>query len=168
MPYEPWQPGMRLTANRMLSISPTWQDWVPVWTTSTGANTPSFGNAVILARYAQSALTVYWKLEIVFGSTTTFGGAVFDNWRISAPVAAAATSQICGSGEALDSSVGASLGRLGMRVRLTTATTFEFEVSTGRPDAVAVTNGGVIDASSPWVWANSDSIRVWGQYEAAA
>lgn len=169
MPYEPWQPGMRITANRLLSISPTWQDWTPVWTTSTGANTPSFGNATITARYAQSALTVFWKLEITFGTTTNFGGGgAGDNWRMTTPVAAAAITQICGSGEAQDTSVAGSLGRLGVRVRLTTASTFEFEVSAGRPDSVAVTSGGLIDAVSPWTWANTDALRAWGTYEAAA
>ncbi|MFJ2392846.1 hypothetical protein ACIOTI_08870 [Streptomyces sp. NPDC087843] len=160
---------MAITAGRLGSISPTWGDWSPVWTTSTGANTPSFGNAVISARFAQSALTVYWKLDIVFGNLTSFGGGSgSDNWRISAPVPAAAISGIVGQGEGHDVSVANTAGPLGLRVRLTTATTFEFEVSTGRVDATAVTAGGIIDAVSPWTWASSDALRAWGQYEAAS
>lgn len=169
MAYEPWQPGMKITANRLLSISPVWQDWTPVWTTSTGANTPSFGNAVITARYAQSALTVYWRMDIVFGSSTAFGGGgAGDNWRFSIPVSGGAVSQVCGQGEASDASVASTMGRLGLRARVTTSTTFEFEVSTGRPDGVAVSSSGVIDAVSPWTWANGDAIRAWGTYEVAA
>ncbi|MFE4548274.1 hypothetical protein [Streptomyces sp. NPDC056785] len=169
MPYEPWQPGMAITANRLFSISPVWGDWSPVWTTSTGANTPSLGNAAVTARYAQSATTVYWKLEIVFGSSTSFGGGGgSDNWRFSMPVAAAAITQVIGYGEAQDTSVSGSLGRCPLRCRLTTTTTMELEVSGGRADGVAITSGGLIDAVSPWAWANTDALRLWGQYETAA
>jgi hypothetical protein len=167
--YEPWQPGMKITANRLASISPTWQDWTPVWTTSTGNNTPSFGNATIIARYAVSALTVFWRMDIVFGSTTSFGGGgASDNWRFSMPVSGGVISQICGHGEASDASVASTMGRLAIRARVTTSTTFEFEVSSGRPDAVAVTSSGVIDAVSPWTWANGDALRAAGTYEVAA
>ena len=64
MPYEPWQPGMNLTAGRLRSISPTWQDWTPVWTTSTGVNTPSFGNAALACRYALSATSCWGTFEV--------------------------------------------------------------------------------------------------------
>ena len=169
MAFEPLLPGMILNQARLASISPTWQDWTPVWTTSSGANTPSLGNATVTARYAQSALTVFYRMTIVFGSSTSFGGGgSSDNWRFSCPVTAAAISDAVGSGEAHDVSVANTLGRLGLRVRLTTTTTFELEVSSGRVDAVAVTSGGLIDAVSPWTWANGDIVRIWGSYEAAA
>lgn len=168
MPYEAWQPGMRITANRLLSISPTWGDWVPVWTTSTGANTPSFGNATITARYAQSALTVYFQMNITFGTTTNFGGGTSaDNWRFSLPVASAGTSLMVGYGELADSSAGIG-SRMGARIRLTTTTTMEIEMAAARLDAAAATNPGLIDSVSPWTWASSDTLRCFGEYEAAA
>ncbi|AMW11605.1 hypothetical protein A4E84_20170 [Streptomyces qaidamensis] len=159
---------MRLTAGRLRSISPTWSDWVPVWTTSTGVNTPSFGNAAVIARFAQSALTVYWRMEITFGATTNFGGGgASDNWRFSLPVNAAATSLIAGYGEISDSSAGLG-SRMGVRSRLTTATTMEIEMAAGRIDSAAAAGVGLIDAASPWAWASGDTIRVFGEYEAAA
>lgn len=169
MAYEPWQPGMRMTANRLLSISPTWSDWVPTWTTSTGSNTPSFGNATITARYAQSALTVYWRIDVVFGSTTNFGAAPTsgDNWRFALPVTAAATALMVGYGEIADSSAGIA-SRMGIRPRLTTTSVFELEMSSGRIDGGAVANVGIIDSVSPWVWASGDTLRAFGEYEAAA
>lgn len=168
MPYEPWQPGMRITANRLLSISPTWQDWVPVWTTSTGNNTPSFGNATMTTRYAQSALTVYFQMNITFGSTTNFNsGTSSDNWRFSLPVASASTSLMVGYGELADSSAGLG-SRMGARVRLTTTTTMEIEMASARIDAAAVSGVGLVDAVSPWTWANGDTLRCFGEYEAAA
>ncbi|NUO43724.1 MAG: hypothetical protein HOV82_17010 [Streptomyces sp.] len=131
-------------------------------------NTPSFGNATVTGSYCQTGDLVSFRLEITFGSSTSFGGGGgSDNWRLSVPVTAAATANCVGFGEGQDTSVSGSLGRVGLRVRLTTTTTFELEVATGRPDAVVITNGGLIDAISPWTWANTDIIRVYGQYQAA-
>lgn len=175
MPFEPFLPGMILNQARLASISPTWQDWTPVWTTSTGANTPSFGNAVIIARYAQSALTVDWRLDIIFGSLTSFGGGGgSDNWRISAPVPAAAIANEAGSGEiqkaATPGGYTNSAGtRQPLRVRLTTVSTFEFEMSGGNINAVSTATGaGLIDAVTPWAWDSGAALRAWGTYEAAA
>jgi hypothetical protein len=136
-------------------------------------NTPSFGNASILARYAQSAESVYFRLEINFGSTTNFGGGgANDNWRFSLPVPAAATQLIAGSGEAQDTSTGGSpsSNRVPLRARLTGPTTLELEVSggaTGFAGGYAATPTGLIDAVTPFTWANGDFIRVTGEYEAA-
>lgn len=174
MPFEPFQPGTRLTSGRMMSISPTWSDWVPVWTTSTGANTPSFGNATIVARYAVSATTVFYRLEITFGTTTNFGGGGgSDNWRFSLPVTAAATQLIAGYGEIQDSATGGSPSalRVPVRPRITTTTTLEIETSggaTGFAGGYAATATGLIDAVTPFTWASTDAIRVFGEYEAAA
>lgn len=169
MPYEPWQPGMKITANRLLSISPTWQDWTPVWTTSSGSNTPSFGsNTAISARYAVSATTVYFNLNITFGSLANFGGGgSSDNWRFSVPVTAASLLLMIGYGEIADSSAGIS-SRMGARPRLTTTTTMEIEMASARIDAAAVSGAGLIDAVSPWTWASGDTIRAFGEYEAAS
>ncbi|MFF5980844.1 hypothetical protein ACFY78_18565 [Streptomyces olindensis] len=173
MPFEPWQPGMIITEERLASISPEWQDWTPVWTTSTGAATPSFSNASVLARYAQAADVVFFRLEIAFGSTTNFGGGGgSDNWRFSLPVAAAGAQLIAGDGEAQDSATGGSPSsvRVPLRARLTGPTTLELEVSgggTGFTGGYAPTPTGLIDAVTPFTWANGDFIRVTGEYEAS-
>lgn len=168
MPFEPFLPGMILNQARMASISPTWQDWTAVWTTSTGNNSPSLGNAVVTSRYAVSATTVFFNLNITFGTTTSFGGGTSsDNWRFSLPVTAAGVLLIAGYGELADSSAGIS-SRMGTRIRLTTTTTMEIEMASARIDAVAVSGAGLIDAVSPWTWATGDTIRAFGEYEAAA
>lgn len=163
-----WQAGQRITASRLNQITPVWSSWTPTWTTSTGAATPSFGNASVTAVYTQCADIVHYRMEITFGTTTGFGGGGgSDNWRFSTPVTASATANCVGFGDAQDSSVAGSLGRVALRVRLTTTTTFEIEVSSGRPDAVAIVNGGLVDAISPWTWASTDILRVFGEYQAA-
>jgi hypothetical protein len=161
MPFEVWQPGMIMTEERLASISPTWQAWSPAWTTATGANLPSYGNAVVDCSYAVSATTCYARFDILFGSTTTFGST--DNWRFSLPVPAVAAMSAGGFAE-LNASLGA---RVMARARITTTTAFELEISSGKPDATAVTNFGIVDAVSPWTWASGHAIRGTLQYQTA-
>jgi hypothetical protein len=163
-----WTAGTRMTADRMNEMLPVWSAWTPTWSTSSGSATPSFGDATVDCKYAQVGDVVMFNLEITFGSTTNFGGGgTSDNWRFSLPVTASEAVFCCGFGEIQDSSVAGSLGRAGVRVRLTTTSVMELEISTGRPDGTAIANGGLIDAASPWTWANGDFIRVSGQYQAA-
>ncbi|MFE9921553.1 hypothetical protein ACFYQA_08220 [Streptomyces sp. NPDC005774] len=166
MPYEPWQPGMRITATRLGSISPTWQDWTPVWATTSGAATPSFNNANVTARYAVAARTVYYRLEIAFGTTTNFGGGTTtDNWQFSAPVAASSAMLITGMG---DIELSGPSTRMPVRARLNSATQFVIECSGRRYDDAVPNSSGVIDAVTPWTWASGSAIRLHGSYEAAA
>ncbi|MFJ6566215.1 hypothetical protein ACIQNU_02255 [Streptomyces sp. NPDC091292] len=166
MAYEPWQPGMIMTQGRLAQLSPTWADWTPVWTTNTGANMPSFGNATITARWAQSALTCFFRLEITFGSTTNFGGGgTSDNWRVSLPVPAATLMLTVGMGEIQGS---AAAERMPVRGRITTVTTMEIETSGRNYNNTANNSSGLIDAVTPWTWANAHAIRLNGQYETAS
>lgn len=163
-----WTAGQRITASRLNLITPRWSTWTPTWTTSSGAATPSFGNAVITAVYSQCADVVFFRLEITFGTTTNFGGGgTSDNWRFALPVTASATANMVGFGDGQDTSVAGAVGRVGIRVRIDTTTTMQLETSTGRPDATVIANGGTIDAVSPWTWANTDIIRVSGHYQSA-
>ncbi|MET8824799.1 hypothetical protein ABZX40_18015 [Streptomyces sp. NPDC004610] len=168
MPFETWQPGMIITEERLAAISPTWQDWTPAWTTSTGNATPSLGDAAVTARYAVAATTVHYELVITFGATTNFGSSPgsADNWRLSLPVEAAATTTMAGWGEITDTSAGVG-SRTRVRVRLTTTSHMELEMSGPRIDGTALAGPGLIDSASPWVWANGDIVRLMGTYEAA-
>ncbi|GAA3956621.1 hypothetical protein GCM10022384_07200 [Streptomyces marokkonensis] len=162
MAYEPWQPGMILTADRMASISPTWRAWTPSWTTSSGAHLPSFGDASIDCAYAESAGTVFWRMEIIFGATTNFGGGGGgDNWLFSLPVSASGLPSCIGFFE-LNASVDV---RVVARGRCVTTGDVALEISSGKVDGSAVTTGGIADAVSPWAWAADHSIRGSGQYQ---
>lgn len=142
-----------------------WTAWTPTWATSTGANTPSLGNATTDCAYTRIGRLIIFRFEIVFGSTTSFGGGTAsDNWRFGIPVTAAGLSNAVGFLE-LNASTNA---RVVARARLTTTSAFEMEVCSGRPDATAITNGGLADAVSPWVWASGNAIRGIGAYEAAS
>ena len=51
---------------------------------------------------------------------------------------------------------------------MTTTTTLELEMSSGRIDNLTAAGVGLIDSVSPWTWASGDTIRGFGTYEAAA
>ncbi|MCI0384595.1 hypothetical protein [Streptomyces sp. CNQ085] len=168
MTYVDWQAGMTITAERLRAITPgVWQTWTPTWTTTTGASTPLYGNAVLDCSYMQAGKLCIGRVLISFGSTTSFGGgSTGDNWTFSLPVTAAGTTLHAGDGEIAQSSIGT---RMGVRVRLLDTTSFGLETSTGRVDATAVTgpNWGLVDSLSPWSWGSGNTVRVNFSYETA-
>lgn len=180
MAYEPWQPGMNITVDRLLSISPTWQDWTPTWTTTTGLATPAFGNAALTCRYAVSARTCWGHFNVVFGSTTNFGTTPTngDNWQFSLPVAGASVQEAIGYGTITKT----TSKRHVVRFRMLTATQFGLEIDSGAPDGLDTTadgatggGKGLADSMSPWssgsagtTWATGYAVRGTFCYETAA
>lgn len=142
-----------------------WTSFTPTWTTSTGANTPSFGNAVLDCKWNRAGRTITAKYEIVFGTTTNFGAAptTADNWRFTLPVTASDTHQVGGFFE-LNQSTGR---RCIARGRFTTTGVTELEVASGAPDGAAV-GTGLADSLTPWTWANGNAVRGILTYEAAS
>lgn len=160
-----WQPGMRITAARLNAVSPQYQPWTPVWTTSTGVNVPSFGNATLDCSYALTGGLVVANFNVAFGSTTTFTGATdSDNWRFSLPVpTSAAGANVVGSFEL----AGSNANRIFSLARGASADAFELYISSGPPDGTAIAKTGLVDALSPWTWESGDSIKGTLQYPAA-
>lgn len=151
-----WAAGAPITAGRLAQMLPQYTDWTPTWTTVTGLNTPSFGNAVLACGYAQAGDFCTGILAITFGSSTNFGAAptTADNWRFTLPVAAQGLDQAIGFVE-LSTAVGErTMGRL----RIDTTTTMVIEISSGRVDGAGVTNNGVVDSLSPQTWGNGDTV----------
>ncbi|MBY8878076.1 hypothetical protein [Actinacidiphila acidipaludis] len=145
---------------------PQWQDWTPVWTTSTGSAPPSFGNAQLKCRYVQDGPTVHAKVDIQFGSSTVFGaGATYsDNWTFSLPVPAVAGVAGGGFAEMEANSAGSIC-----IARLYVLDTHHWGLATssGRVDGTAITTTGYVDSVTPWIWANQHTIRGTFSYEAA-
>ncbi|MFD3679914.1 hypothetical protein [Streptomyces sp. NPDC058613] len=144
---------------------PVWQDWTPVWTTATGAGLPSFGDASITARYIQQGPTVHFNYSITFGASTNFGAGAStpDNWRFTLPVKAAWMTRCVGFAE-LNAAI---RERAVARMRLTSTSFFELELSSGMPNGENVLNSGLADSVTPWTWAATHSISGSGTYEAA-
>lgn len=160
-----WTAGARITATRLNQMLPRWSAWTPTWTTSTGAATPSFGNATIDCKYAQAGDVVVYEMEITFGTTTNFGGGgINDNWRFSLPVTASEAVLIAGMGEIQD---GAAAERWPVRGRISTTTTLEVELSGRNYNDTANASAGLVDAITPFTWASTDRILMHGHYQAA-
>lgn len=84
MSFVDWQAGMQITASRLRDITPELTKWSPTWTTSTGANSLSFGNATVVAEYMEFGQLCIGRLEITFGTTANFGGGLFFGSDVSA------------------------------------------------------------------------------------
>lgn len=148
-----------------------WSSWTPTWTTSTGAHTPSYGNATVVGAYAKFGRTLHFTLTITFGSSTNFGSGATgsDNWIFSLPAgltaAAAWRNQVlqCGLAWALQ---GASTTSLPLDVMTDTdGTSFLCNVIGGQVNGVAPSNAGVVDSITPFVWANGNTLRLNGTVE---
>lgn len=62
-----------------------WTAYTPAWTASTN---PAIGNGTITGRYMKIGRTVLVEINLICGSTTTFGSG---SWNFSLPAASAAT-----------------------------------------------------------------------------
>lgn len=145
-----------------------WTSWTPTWATSSGAATPSYGNATVDCKYARIGRTIIFRIDITFGSTTNFGSSpgTGDNWLFSLPVTPAASS---GSTLCMMHLRQSNAATVMARARIhTTGTDMILSIASGRVDATAVTNTGDVDSLSPWTWANGNEVHAVGQYEAAS
>jgi hypothetical protein len=140
-----------------------WTSWTPTWTTSTGAHTPSWGNATVDCRYTKLGRLVIYSMNIAFGSTTNFGSGVVaaDNWTFSLPVTAAATNYPIGKASM---EPGASRGVSGLAQTNTDGTSIMIHIDSGAVNGSTVA-AGVVDSLSPWTWVSGNRLTIVGQYE---
>lgn len=126
--------------------------YTPSWTAAT--SNPSLGNGTLTGRYARIGKHIVLRIGLAAGSTTTFGTGA---WRFSLPVTPEDLSYL-GSAWAIDSSVPASYG---IFVRAPeSGQTYLTLMTTANPAAL-------VDASTPFAWANTDILRISVTYEAA-
>lgn len=156
-----WQPGMRITADRLNAITPRYQPWSPQWSNTGGTSTGDFGNATITARYSQTGAEVGFLLDITFGSTTVFET---DNWRLSLPVPALVPAPRIPIGFASLFATDGAKATAGL-VTVDGADDMIVWVSSASVSGTAL--GGPVDATHPFTWASGSRITVTGRYEAA-
>jgi hypothetical protein len=145
-----------------------WTPFTPVWTTSSGNNSPSFGNAALNCDWTRAGRAITVRYDMPFGSSTNLGAApgTADNWRFSVPVPASTITQMAGWAEV--SYNGTTAARTVCRARLTTTTTMELEVSSGAVNAAVPLNTGIVDALTPNTWTTAGQIRAMITYDAAS
>jgi hypothetical protein len=131
-----------------------WQTWTPTFTNVT------VGNGTLMARYVQIGKTVYYRLRLVFGTTTAVSGAII----FSVPATMSAdyiTNDSIGSASFLDAG---TAGYEGFPIVVST-TTVEI-----RPIGTASTYGTYTASASstiPFTFGASDGFQTTGFYEAA-
>ncbi len=161
------------TLNSAPYTAGAWTSWTPTWTTTSGAATPSYGNATVAAQYAVFGKTMHFFFSLTFGNTTNFGAGAgtSDNWQWTFPPGIAAanvyvTNQFApmGFGKLSQSSNNTSPGvvRIGSN-----ANNFMIDTSGGKQDGNALANSGTIDALTPWTWVAGDIITVFGTLQIA-
>lgn len=145
--------------------------WTPTWSTSTGLHTPSYGNASVAAEWFRYGRLISFFVQVTFGSTTNFGtsATTADNWILSLPAGMTAAANFttanplpCGAGVAAQS-VSATAP-----IQITIdpgGTNFVLNLAGGRVDGTSITNNGVVDSLSPWIWAANNVVRFSGQVE---
>jgi hypothetical protein len=132
-----------------------WTSYTPSWTSSGTA--PAIGNGTIVGAYTQFGKMVTVLIQMVAGSTTTFGTG---NYLWSVPVSGTTAGSITayyGSGLTTDSSTN-SIWRVAGVVGISTTAIAYF---TGTAGAYQV------GAAAPFTWANGDSISMTISYAVA-
>jgi len=138
------------TAATGLKYGADLQSYTPVWTSSGTA--PALGNGSASGGFVRVGNFVQFNLQIVFGSTTTFGTG---EYYFGLPVAmASATGGLTGYSLQFDTGVSYYRGF------------FPETVPNGFTDKFALRNsaGTPIQQTIPITYATSDAIYVWGSY----
>lgn len=152
--------GRKLRASELLEMvnqinsltAPGWTSYTPTWTAS--SVNPAIGNGTITgrSRRAANADLIVAEIRIVMGSTTTYGTGF---WGLSLPANANATSALTSSGIAYFYDTG-TLTRTG-GVRFASAS----QINLDHPTL------GVVAATVPHTWANTDVLQVQVTYQPA-
>jgi hypothetical protein len=168
MPYTPnttWVDGSGggtpISAARLNNlesgVTMTYDTYTPTWTASGSA--PSFGNAVIVARYVKRGKWVHAYGRITFGTTSSFGTGTY-TFALPAGAAQPALGQ-WGDLTAFDASTNNfNLAKAGNTAGSTS-------LMQGLYGASVVGSISVYAQTVPWTWANGDVLEWNLVYEAA-
>jgi hypothetical protein len=127
--------------------------YTPSWTAS--SSNPSLGNGTLLGAYTQVGKSVWFRVLLTTGSTTTYGSGA---WRFSLPVTA--TGVLSGAGGDVGGAAcyddSGALRRF--RHVYLAATTYV---------SLADDDGTLVAATVPFTWATGDTLSIHGWFEAA-
>lgn len=143
-----------LTVSGELFLTGTaWTSYTPTWTTSGTA--PSIGNGVLTGKYKQIGKTVFVRVRLQIGSTTTTGTG---HWRISLPVTAADVTGVIMPATYLDNGVNWHIGLVNCE--------YDGDTSYVVP-LLGTAPSGAVSATAPFTWNVGDNLAFNGSYEAA-
>ena len=136
------------------AVGATWQTYTPTWTGAGG--TPTLGNGLLTARYAQIQKIVFLQMCLQWGSTTSAVGIT--EWRFSFPTSLSPTNVVnigaIGAGAVLDS--GTAVYRA--------VTLF----NSGPTMSVLASDGASsVGVAVPFAWTTNDQLTINCTYEVA-
>ena len=124
--------------------------YTPTWTGST--TNPAIGNGTMVGRYQRHGKTVTATINIVAGSTTTFGSG---NWIFTLPFTADTTVSPIGSVQIFDASTGTVYVGLVVNISSTTMVVYSHNTT------------AAVGAAVPMTWTTTDALRLTFTFEAA-
>jgi len=151
--------GSSLSANSInlsgITLETAWTSYNPVWSAQTSS--PSLGDGTLTGAYKQIGKTVFVRVKLNWGTTTSGGTGA---WMFSLPVAAASADGIQMCCSMLDNGNAWYQGILnGTYLGLTTTSAIICQSSGGANSSQGV------DSTFPFTWGNSDSLQFAGSYE---
>lgn len=139
------------------TLGRAWASYTPAWTSNGTA--PSLMNGTFTGLWTQVGKTVFFRFDLTFGSSTTFGTGAY---RFGIPVPAVALSTNHGlnvTGYAENAGIQGLLVTAGQYVSTTAIVLLTHDAAKGNSVAFA--------ADNPIVWGSGDFIRCSGFYEAS-
>lgn len=134
-----------------VNASGAWESWTPSYTNFT------LGNGTLeYAKYKQIGKTVFFKIKVTLGSTSSMGSAPL----VTLPVTAADVSVVATTWGEYNDATG---GTYPAFVRINSGTTTQFRL--GYLNATPVISNA--SATAPFTWTTNDHFIVTGIYEAA-
>jgi hypothetical protein len=132
-----------------------WTSYTPAWTTD-GVTQPVIGNGSVTGAYKQIGKTVFVRVKLNCGSTTTFGTGA---WQFGLPVTASNADGIQFPCSILENSVAWFGGTVNGTY---SGATFKSAIITPQPFTHTL---AAVTAKSPFTWGDSDSLQFNGTYE---
>lgn len=147
------------TGSAWVAIATTpgaWTSFTPTWT---GATTnPVVGNGTLLGYYSLNGKTCHFHIDLVTGSTTTFGSG---NWSFALPFPAVnGHGSRVGTAQTLGTGVGRYAGQCVISPGASTTSAFF-------PDPNGDATLFFAKSDTPYTWTTSEQMRISATYETA-
>lgn len=139
-------------------VAGTWDAWTPTWTNL------SLGNGTVVAAFKKIGKSIFCRLSLVFGNTTSITGSVSFTLPVTrAALGGTATITPIGNAQFFDASTGTIYSGVIWPRSANQTEGFLIRLSVVGADVTAV----VLSATAPFTWTTSDEIACEFFYEAA-
>ena len=145
-----------LTASSTTAFDGAWTSYTPSW--STPGTQPSIGDGTLSGAYKQIGKTVFVRVRLVFGTTTTGGTG---DWQFGLPVSASSAAGVQFPCSILDAGNAWYQATVNGQYSGFTDRTSVIGQSSGANSSQGITS------TFPITWGNLDSLQFNGSYEAA-